>query len=280
MKILVTGVKGQLGHDVVKELSHRGIECLGVDLEDFDITDETSTQDFIINNQPDAVIHCAAYNSVDKAEENIDLCRMVNFKGTMHIAKACKKIDASMIYISTDYVFPGTGNSFYETEDETGPLNVYGQAKLEGELAVKAALDKYFIVRISWLFGINGSNFISTMLKLSETNDEINVVCDQFGSPTYTNDLAVLLCDMIATEKYGVYHATNEEICNWAEFAEEVFRGAGRETKVKHITTEEYKTKAIRPRNSRLSKNSLDKAGFKRLPTWKDAVKRYLREIN
>ncbi|MDD4564569.1 MAG: dTDP-4-dehydrorhamnose reductase [Eubacteriales bacterium] len=276
MKILVTGVDGQLGYDVVKELNRRKIECLGVDISDFDIKDEKASHKFIVNYLPDAVIHCAAYTAVDKAEDNPDLCRAVNSEGPGNIAKACKEAEAKMVYISTDYVFPGDGNGYYETDDLTGPLNVYGKTKLDGELAVKAILDHYFIVRTSWVFGVNGNNFIKTMLKLTEARNEISVVSDQIGSPTYTADLAPLLCDMVVTDKYGTYHATNEGICSWAELAEEVFKTANRHTKVNHITTEEYPTKAIRPKNSRLSKKSLDEAGFKRLPEWKNAINRYL----
>ena len=277
MKILVTGVNGQLGYDVVKELKKRGMECLGVDINDFDITDAGMTETFITDYKPDVVIHCSAYTAVDKAEDNLELCRKVNTEGPRNIANVCKKIDAKMIYISTDYVFPGQGEAFYETDDRTGPLGAYGQTKLDGELAVREILDKYFIVRISWVFGENGNNFIKTMLKLSETHDEVSVVSDQYGSPTYTEDLALLLCDMAVTEKYGVYHATNEGVCSWADLAEEVFKISGRKTKVKSITTEEYGAKAPRPKNSRMSKKSLDEAGFHRLPEWRDAVERYVK---
>lgn len=279
MKILVTGANGQLGYDVVKELTGRKSDCMGVDLDDFDITDAGATERFIANYHPDAVIHCSAYTAVDKAEDNVELCRKVNADGPANIAKACKAIDAKMIYISTDYVFPGTGEVFYKTDDATEPLGVYGQTKLEGELAVKSILDKYFIVRISWAFGVNGNNFIKTMLKLAETRDEISVVNDQIGSPTYTADLAPLLCDMVNTDQYGIYHATNEGICSWADLAEEALKQAGLNTKVKRITTAEYPSKAARPMNSRLSKKSLDEAGFKRLPDWRDAVKRYMKAI-
>lgn len=279
MRILVTGVKGQLGFDVIKELNKRGIDSIGVDIEDFDITNARATDKYISGYQPDAVIHCSAYTAVDKAEDNIEICRAVNVDGPRNIAKACKKIDAKIIYISTDYIFPGQGEVFYETDDTAGPLGTYGQTKLDGELAVKEVLDKHFIVRISWVFGVNGNNFIKTMLKLSESRDEVNVVSDQIGSPTYTADLALLLCDMVVTDKYGTYHATNEGICSWAELAEETFTAAGRDTKVNFITTEEYPTRAIRPKNSRLSKRSLDEAGFKRLPEWQDAVSRYIKEL-
>jgi dTDP-4-dehydrorhamnose reductase len=279
MNVLVTGVKGQLGHDVINELKKRGIDCLGVDIEEFDVTDKKATAEFILNYKPDAVIHCSAYTAVDKAEENPEVCRAVNTDGPRNIAEACKDINAKMLYISTDYVFPGSGESFYEIGDTTGPLGVYGQTKLDGELAVKELLERYFIVRISWVFGKNGNNFIKSMLKLAETRDEINVVADQYGSPTYTADLAPLLCDMVVTEKYGIYHATNEGVCSWAELAEESFKEAGRSTKVNHITTEEFAAKAARPKNSRLSKKSLDEAGFQRLPAWQDAVKRYIKEL-
>ena len=279
MKILVTGVKGQLGYDVMKELHLRGSECLGADIDEFDITDKAAAYGFIKEYHPDAVIHCSAYTSVDKAEDNPVLCKAVNGQGPRNIAAACKEINARMIYISTDYVFPGTGNKEYEIDDPTGPLSVYGQTKLEGELAVKEFLRKYFIVRISWVFGKNGNNFIKTMLKLGKERSEINVVCDQIGSPTYTADLAPLLCDMVVTEKYGTYHATNEGFCSWAEFAREIFRQAGYSTKGNFIPTSEYPTRAKRPLNSRMSKRSLDEVGFKRLPDWKDAVKRYLGEI-
>jgi dTDP-4-dehydrorhamnose reductase len=279
MRVLVTGINGQLGYDVIKELKSRGVECLGVDIEDFDITDSDAVKSFIGDYRPDAVIHCSAYTAVDKAEDNLELCRAVNADGPKNIAESCRDIDAKMIYISTDYVFPGSGEAFYETDDATGPLGAYGQTKLEGELAVKKTLDKYFIVRISWVFGLNGNNFIKTMLRLSETRDEINVVSDQIGSPTYTADLAPLLCDMVVTEKYGTYHATNEGVCSWADLAEEIFRTAGRSTKVNRITTEEFSARAARPKNSRMSKKSLDEAGFKRLPEWQDAVKRYINNL-
>jgi dTDP-4-dehydrorhamnose reductase len=279
MKILVTGANGQLGHDVVKELNKRNIECLGVDIEDFDITDKHMTKSFVSDYNPDCVIHCAAYTAVDKAEDDPDLCRRVNSEGTRNVAEACKEIDAKMIYISTDYVFPGTGEHAYEVDDQTGPLGAYGQTKLEGELAVKELLSKFFIVRISWVFGKNGNNFVKTMLRIGKEREEINVVCDQVGSPTYTADLAPLLCDMVVTEKYGTYHATNEGICSWAEFAKEIFGQAGYATKVNFIPTSEYPTRAKRPLNSRMSKRSLEEAGFKKLPHWQDALKRYLREI-
>lgn len=279
MKILVTGVGGQLGYDVCKVLDARRIENKGVDLADFDITDAKVTREYITSYHPDAVIHCSAWTAVDKAEDELETVRAVNTEGARNIAVACKEIGAKMLYISTDYVFPGTGDRFYEPDDPTGPLGAYGATKLGGELAVKELLDRYFIVRISWVFGKNGNNFVKTMLRLAETRDELNVVCDQVGSPTYTADLAPLLCDMIVTEKYGTYHATNEGICSWADFAEEIFRLAGKQVKVHHIPTSEYTTRALRPLNSRMSKDKLEQAGFARLPQWKDALRRYLTEI-
>lgn len=279
MKILVTGYKGQLGHDVVKVLEQRGIECLGVDIEQFDITDPGAVRTFISGYCPDAVIHCSAYTAVDKAEDEAELCEAVNAGGTRNIAAVCRELDAKMIYISTDYVFSGIGNSEFEINDSTEPLSVYGSTKLAGELAVRELLLKYIIVRISWAFGLNGRNFVKTMLRLGKEQGEVNIVCDQIGSPTYTADLSKLLCDMVVTEKYGTYHATNEGFCSWAEFAEEIFHQAGYNTKVNHITTSEYPAKARRPMNSRMSRKSLDNAGFHRLPAWKDALGRYLKEL-
>lgn len=279
MKVLVTGVKGQLGYDVVKELTKRGIECQGADIEEFDITDEIAVSEYIKGYSPDVVVHCSAYTAVDKAEDNIDVCRAVNVSGPYNIARVCKELDCKMVYFSTDYVFPGTGEEYYEVDSPTGPLGQYGMTKLDGELAVKEWLDKYFIIRISWVFGINGNNFIKTMLRVGKDRSEVSVVDDQIGSPTYTVDLAKLVCDMLVTEKYGTYHATNEGICSWAEFTEEIYRQAGYETFVKHVSTEEYGAKAPRPNNSRMSKKSLDEAGFERLPEWKDALSRYLTEL-
>lgn len=276
MKVLVTGSKGQLGYDVVRELEKRNIECLGVDIDDFDITDAEATRVFINNYHPDCVIHCSAYTAVDKAEDDAELCEKVNAEGPRNIARVCKDIGAKMVYISTDYVFSGTGEHAYEVIDPTGPINVYGKTKLEGEIAVKELLSKYYIVRISWVFGKNGNNFVKTMLRLGRERNEISVVCDQIGSPTYTADLAPLLCDMIETKKYGTYHASNEGYCSWAEFAQEIFRLAEYPVKVNLINTSDYPTRARRPLNSRLSKKSLDEAGFKRLPLWQDALKRYL----
>lgn len=276
MKVLVTGVKGQLGYDVVNELEKREIEAVGVDIQEMDITDEASVSSVIRQVAPDAVIHCAAYTAVDAAEENEALCRRVNAEGTRNIAQICKELDIKMIYISTDYVFSGQGERPWEPEDQRAPQSVYGQTKYEGELAVQELLDKYFIVRIAWVFGVNGKNFVKTMLKLSETHDTITVVDDQFGSPTYTYDLARLLVDMVQTEKYGIYHATNEGICSWHEFACAIFKEAGIPMTVKPVSTAEYGAKASRPANSRMSKDKLEEKGFERLPAWQDALKRYL----
>lgn len=279
MKVLVTGVKGQLGYDVVNELTKRGIEAVGVDIQDMDITDAASVEKVIGEVAPDAVIHCAAYTAVDAAEDNVELCRRVNADGTQNIANVCKKLDCKMIYISTDYVFDGEGTRAWEPDDERHPLNVYGQTKYEGELAVQNTLEKYFIVRISWVFGVNGKNFIKTMLNLGKTHDHLTVVNDQFGSPTYTYDLARLLVDMVLTDKYGIYHATNEGICNWYEFACEIFRKAGMNVDVAPVPVSEYPTKAKRPENSRMSKEKLTENGFERLPSWQDALERYLPQI-
>lgn len=279
MKILVTGASGQLGHDVCIELDRRGIENLGVDSDDFDITDKNSVVRCFESFSPDAVIHCAAYTAVDKAEDDADLCRAVNVLGSKNIAECCRSSGAKMMYISTDYVFPGDGDNYYETDDPVMPASIYGITKLAGEEAVKAVLNRYFIVRTSWVFGLNGGNFVKTMLRLSNEKNELSVVCDQIGSPTFTEDLSNLLCDMIITDKYGIYHATNEGICSWAEFAETIFKFSGKNVTVKSISTEEYNAKAPRPKNSRLCKKKLEENGFKRLPSWQDALARYIRKL-
>lgn len=278
MKVLVTGANGQLGYDIVKELQKQNIECYGATRQDFDIVDFEATKKFITNYMPDAVIHCAAYTAVDKAEDEQGLCYLVNASATENIAEICRKINAKMLYISTDYVFDGTKDGFYEVDDKPNPINVYGKTKLLGEQAVQRILDKYFIVRISWVVGEHGNNFIKTMLRLGKERKEISVVADQYGSPTYTADLAPLLVEMIQTEKYGVYHVTNEGVCTWAEFAEEIFKIVGMDVKVKYIATTEYKTMAKRPLNSRLSKKSLVINHFKTLENWQNAVKNYVRE--
>ncbi len=281
MRILVTGVKGQLGYDVVNEMKKRGLDPVGVDVEEMDITDKAACEKVITESNVDAVIHCAAYTAVDAAEDNVEVCMKVNAEGTRNIAEVCKKLDIKMMYISTDYVFDGQGERPWEPDDERAPLNVYGQSKYEGELAVEELVEKFFTVRIAWVFGVNGKNFIKTMLRIGKERGAASVVCDQIGSPTYTYDLARLLVDMIQTDKYGRYHATNEGLCSWYEFACEIFRAAGMdEVKVTPVTTAEYPAaKAKRPMNSRISKEKLSDNGFERLPEWQDAVARYLKEI-
>ena len=274
--ILVTGAKGQLGSDVAAELNRRSIAYRGVDIVDMDITDEEAVQSYLAMIKPQSVIHCAAYTSVDNAEDEDELCMRINESGTEYLAKACRDIGAEMIYISTDYVFDGKGDMPYMTDATKSPLSVYGKSKLAGEEAVARCLDMYYIVRTSWVFGENGSNFVKTMQRLSQEREEINVVDDQIGSPTYTADLAVLLCDMAMSGSFGVYHATNEGFCSWAQFAQEIMRLSGSPCKINPIATEQYPTKAVRPKNSRLSKESLDLAGFNRLPEWEDALRRFL----
>lgn len=301
MKVFITGVNGQLGHDVVNELIKRGHAAIGSDITDvysgiaddssvtntdyirLDITDEKSVNDVISSVHPDAIIHCAAWTAVDAAEdeENRTKVHAINADGTRYIAEAAKAIDAKMIYISTDYVFDGQGERPWEPDDKCyAPLNVYGLSKLDGEKAVASILDKYFIVRIAWVFGLNGKNFIKTMINVGKTHDIVRVVNDQIGTPTYTLDLARLLVDMVETEKYGYYHATNEGgYISWYDFCCEFYKQYGLTTKVIPVTTAEYGlSKAARPFNSRLDKRKLVEAGFKPLPTWQDAVKRYLKE--
>ena len=284
MKVFVTGVRGQLGFDVVNECKKRGYEVIGVDIEEMDITDANAVERVITAACPDVVVHCAAWTAVDAAEEeeNIPKVRAVNAGGTQNIANVCKILGCKLIYISTDYVFDGQGTKpWVPDQKDYRPLNVYGQTKLEGELAVAGALEKYFIVRIAWVFGLNGKNFIKTMLSVGKKYDTVRVVNDQIGTPTYTYDLARLLVDMAKTEKYGYYHATNEGgYISWYEFACEIFRQAGYPTKVIPVTTQEYGlSKAKRPFNSRLDKSKLIENGFTPLPDWKDALGRYLKEI-
>jgi len=302
MKILVTGVSGQLGHDVMNELSRRGFEGIGSGMEPsyggaqdgspvtsmdyvpLDITDSAAVKEIVESIRPDAIIHCAAWTAVDLAEDTDkrEKVKAVNVDGTRYLAEAAKEIDAKMLYLSTDYVFNGQGTKPWDPDEKDyAPLNVYGQTKLDGEKAVSSILKKYFIVRIAWVFGINGKNFIKTMLTVGKTHDEVRVVNDQIGTPTYTYDLARLLVDMIETEKYGYYHATNEGgYISWYDFTKEIYRQAGYNTKVTPVTTAEYGlSKAKRPFNSRLDKSKLVKMGFKPLPTWQDALARYLVEL-
>ncbi|MCR1918786.1 dTDP-4-dehydrorhamnose reductase [Frisingicoccus caecimuris] len=279
MKILVTGVKGQLGYDVVQEGEGRGLEMFGTDVDNMDITDAGQVKRVIEECKPDAVIHCAAYTAVDAAEDNQELCRKINVDGTRNIAEVCKDMGIPIMYFSTDYIFDGQGENFWKEDDPKKPLNVYGQTKYEGELNVQELIEKYFILRISWVFGVNGNNFIKTMLRVGPQCGEVGVVADQIGSPTYTYDLAKLVIDMIQTDKYGTYHVTNEGICSWYEFACEIFKQAGLDVKVNPLTTAEYPAKAARPFNSRMSKDKLINAGFKMLPSWQDGLKRYLNLI-
>lgn len=303
MKVFVTGVNGQLGHDVMNELNKRGYEGLGSDIAEcysgvadgsavttmpyvsLDITDEEKVKKVIEEYKPDAIVHCAAWTAVDMAEDDdkVEKVRAINADGTKYIAEACKEIDSKMVYISTDYVFNGQGERPWQPDDKNyEPLNVYGQTKLEGELNVSGMLDKYFIVRIAWVFGLNGKNFIKTMVNVGKSHDEVRVVNDQIGTPTYTLDLSVLLVDMIETDKYGYYHATNDdngEYISWYDFTKEIYRQAGMNTKVIPVSTEEYGlSKAKRPFNSRLDKSKLIENGFKPLPSWKDALGRYLKD--
>lgn len=279
MKVLVTGVKGQLGYDIVRECQKRQIEAIGVDVQEMDITDALQVEKVIKNAKVDAVIHCAAWTAVDKAEDEVEMCRKVNKEGTENIVHVCSQLDIPMMYFSTDYVFDGLGETPWKEYDHRKPLNVYGLTKYEGELAVET-YEKHFIIRISWVFGVNGNNFIKTMLRLGKERGEVSVVNDQIGSPTYTYDLARLCVDMIQTKEYGTYHATNEGICSWYEFACEIFKQAHMQVKVNPVDSTAFPSKALRPKNSRMSKDELDRHGFKRLPSWQDALKRYLEIIN
>ena len=283
MRVLVTGAKGQLGSDLLCELSKRNIESVGIDIEDLDITDAAATKKLIedINNKTklDAIIHCAAYTAVDAAEDNEAIVTKINVEGTKNIAEVAKTLDVAMMYISTDYVFDGEGKRPWEPDDKRAPLNVYGMAKYKGELYVEELLKKYFIVRISWVFGLHGNNFIKTMLRLGKERGAVSVVNDQIGSPTYTPDLSRLLADMIVTDKYGRYHATNEGLCSWYDFAVEIFKQANLDVAVTPVSSDAFPVKAKRPHNSRMDKSKLTENGFKLLPTWQDALGRYLLEL-
>ena len=279
MRVFVTGVNGQLGHDVVKRLTEAGIEAKGSDIQDLDLTDRGAVLKTIHAYQPDAVIHCAAYTAVDLAEDEQEKCTLINVEGTRNVALACQQINAKLIYISTDYVFDGQGETPFEEDHPKAPINMYGLSKSQGEDVCRELVEKLFIVRISWVFGINGKNFVKTMLRLGEQRDKLTVVCDQIGSPTYTWDLAGLLRQMVQSDKYGVYHATNEGYCSWQEFAAMIMQMAKLNCQVLPILSKDYPSKAARPYNSRMAKGNLDKAGFPRLPSWQDALKRYLEEL-
>lgn len=279
MRILVTGVSGQLGHDLAEELLARGHDVTGLSSKDMNLLDPAAVKQYLTAAAPEAVIHCAAYTAVDRAEDDTETCLAVNYLGTKAIAETCAEIGCKLLFISTDYVFPGIGERPWEPDDETDPLNTYGRSKLLGEEAVRAATKKHYIVRISWLYGVNGKNFVKTMLRLGAEKNEIRVVNDQIGSPTYSRDLSVLLADMIVTDSYGTYHASNEGFCSWYEFACAIIQKAGLPARVVPVPSSEYPTRARRPMNSRMSKDKLTACGFRRLPPWDDALTRFLLEL-
>lgn len=279
MRVLVTGADGQLGYDIVKKLKELNIEHIGVDKEDFDLTNEKDTEEFILDYQPDVIVHCAAYTDVDQAEVERELCYQINVEGTRYVAEVAKELDAKMIYISTDYVFDGQGKKPFEVTDEPNPINYYGETKYQGEQEVQKLLTKYFIVRTSWVFGEHGDNFVNTMLKLGKERDEISVVDDQYGSPTYTGDLAELIIEMIKTNKYGIYHATNEGSCSWYEFAKEIFKASDINIEVKPVSSDEFETKAKRPINSRLSNIKLKNFDMNVLPKFTNSLMVFLKNI-
>ncbi len=279
-KFMVTGVNGQLGHDVVLKLKELGHLVVAPDKSELDITNEEKVFKYILNEKPNVVIHCAAYTNVDKAEEDRENCYNINVKGTEYLVNAIKKINAKLVYISTDYVFDGLGIKPYREDDVTKPINYYGYTKEQGEKIVQNTIDKHFVVRTSWVYGVNGNNFVKTMLELSKKMNDINVVSDQVGSPTYTKDLAEYILQLVQTKEYGIYHATNDGYCSWADFAEEIFRVSNIEMKVNRISTSEYPTKAKRPFNSRLSSSKNEKISIRKMPEFKEALYRYIEEIN
>lgn len=281
MKVLVTGVAGQLGYDVAEELSKRGIENLGVDIADFDLTDAQAVSRAVLDYAPTHIVHCAAYTAVDKAESEAELCRKVNVDGTKNMALAAKELDAVMMHFSTDYVFDGYSKvTPWEVDDPKAPQSVYGSTKSESEDVLTDILDKYFVLRLSWVFGKNGHNFVKTMLNLAKQGKSLKVVADQIGAPTYTKDVAVLVCDMLPTKKYGIYHTPNQGATSWFDFAADIFELSGYTPDLKACSTEDYPAAAKRPLNSKLSMKALDDAGFNRLPHYKSALERYLQEIN
>ncbi|KQL42429.1 dTDP-4-dehydrorhamnose reductase [Bacillus sp. FJAT-25509] len=280
MKVLVTGYGGQLGYDVVQECERHGLNVKGCGRQELDITKRESVFSIVDSYKPDVIIHCAAYTAVDKAEDDKETCWNVNVEGTRYLVEAAKKHHSKFIYISTDYVFNGKGESPFNEDGQPDPIGYYGLTKYEGEKVVQSLIENYFIIRISWVFGVNGNNFIKTMLRLSETRNGLNIVGDQIGSPTYTVDLAILIVDLIKSDKFGIYHATNEGFTSWADFAKEIFKQTDSKTLVKPIASEDYPTRAARPKNSRLSKQKLVENGFQSLPTWQDALARYLVQLN
>ncbi len=279
LKFLVTGVNGQLGHDVVLKLKDMNIDVVAPEREEFDLANEKQVKTYILKEKPDVIIHCAAYTAVDKAEDEKDICYAVNVDGTKAIVEAAKKTNSKLVYVSTDYVFDGLGENPHSEEEETNPVNYYGYTKEQGERIIKELIDSYFVVRTSWVYGLNGNNFVKTMLKLAESRNEINVVSDQIGAPTYTKDLAEFIVNLVQTNNYGTYHGVNEGYCNWHEFAKSIFVKSGIDIKVNPISTEDYPTKAKRPMNSKLSKDNTDRAGIKRLPNWEDALTRFIEEL-
>jgi len=280
MLVLVTGVNGQLGFDVVKELTAKGHEAVGVERSELDITDGSAVSAFVQNLKPEAIIHCAAYTNVDAAETDQEGAYKVNGLGTKYLAEAAKNVDAKMVYVSTDYVFDGAGTEPYEVDHPTSPIGVYGETKLAGEKLLQETLEKYFIVRTAWVYGINGNNFVKTMLKLAQDRQELGVVYDQVGSPTYTVDLAKFLVELVVSDKYGTYHASNEGVCSWHEFAVEIFKQAGLNIKVNPLTSEEFPRPAARPKYSVLSKKKIVEQGFTPMRDWKEALKDYLKELS
>ena len=279
MKVLVTGYAGQLGYEVVRILENRGIPCRGVDMADFDLTNAVQVLEYVQAYAPDVVVHCAAYTNVDKAETEPEVCAAVNGMGTLHMVRAALSVGAKMVYISTDYVFPGTGETPFEVDDPYGPKNVYGVSKVQGEDAVRSLMTRYFILRTSWVFGKNGKNFVRTMRRLGAEKKELSVVCDQIGSPTYAKDLARVICDMIPTEKYGIYHVRNEGFISWADFARMIMEKSGLPCRIIPVPSSEYPTLAKRPLNSRLSGAKLAEAGFDPMPSVESALDRYLVEL-
>lgn len=279
MKVLVTGYAGQLGYEVVRLLESRGVPCKGVDMADFNLTDAAAVLDYVQQYRPDVIVHCAAYTNVDKAETEPEICAAVNGMGTLYMVRAALSVGAKMVYISTDYVFSGTGNQPFEVDDPYGPKNVYGVSKVQGEDAVRSLMTRYYILRTSWVFGKNGKNFVRTMLRLGAEKKELRVVSDQIGSPTYAKDLARVICDMIATDKYGIYHVRNEGFISWADFAKMIMEKAGLSCRIIPVPSSEYASLARRPLNSRMSGKKLQIAGFGPMPSVSDALDRYLAEL-
>ena len=279
MKVLVTGYGGQLGYDVVRQLEMRGIECRGVDVGDFDLTDGEAVKAYVTDYAPDVIVHCAAYTAVDKAESEPEVCAKVNGVGTMNMVRAALTVGAKLVYISTDYVFSGDGDLPFEVDEPYQPRNVYGLSKVQGEMAVRSLMTRFFILRTSWVFGKNGKNFVRTMLRLGAEKPQLSVVCDQVGSPTYTRDLARVICDLVPTEKYGIYHVRNEGYVSWAEFAQMIMRRAGLPCQILPVPTSEYPTPARRPLNSRMSAKALADAGIQPMPSVASALDRFLREL-